>query len=196
MVWIDDFFRFRSDNQLPVDVVSTHPFPQDFAIDEPGALCASIFAAADSTLDDLRTLRRLVAASPHPNSEIQLTEWDSSPSPTDHAALFYNYPSELNVSLPVARTLEEADAGDAKGGAHSLAVHIEHLPARAKFTIEILDRGHGNAIFAWEQIGRPEPPNREQVKSLQAAATIPSRRTCRRTVTGHSTSRGRSSPGD
>ena len=35
-VWIDAFLRYRHDNHLPVDFVSTHPYPQDVAIDEPG----------------------------------------------------------------------------------------------------------------------------------------------------------------
>ncbi|HEX3472347.1 MAG TPA: hypothetical protein VHT28_14280, partial [Silvibacterium sp.] len=32
-VWIEDFLRYCHDNNLPVDFVSTHPYPQDFAID-------------------------------------------------------------------------------------------------------------------------------------------------------------------
>jgi xylan 1,4-beta-xylosidase len=84
-VWIDDFLHYCKQNNLPVDFVSTHPYPQDFAIDDPrlphgGQLRRSI----DATRDDLRLLRKVIDASPYPKAEIQLTEWSSSPSPTDH----------------------------------------------------------------------------------------------------------------
>jgi xylan 1,4-beta-xylosidase len=85
-IWIDDFLSFCKANNLPVDFVSTHPYPQDFAIDDPsmpkgGHFRRSIY----STRDDLRTLRKMIDASPYPHAEIQLTEWSSSPSPLDHS---------------------------------------------------------------------------------------------------------------
>jgi len=84
-IWIEDFLAYCKVNKLPVDFVSTHPYPQDFTIDDPrlpkgGHLRRSI----DSTRDDLRMLRQIIDASPYPHAEIQLTEWSSSPSPTDH----------------------------------------------------------------------------------------------------------------
>jgi xylan 1,4-beta-xylosidase len=54
-VWIEDFLRFCHDNQLPVDFVSTHPYPQDFAIDEPGMPKDKGYRRSiDSTRDDLQ----------------------------------------------------------------------------------------------------------------------------------------------
>jgi xylan 1,4-beta-xylosidase len=85
-VWIDDFRSYCHDNHLPVDFVSTHPYPQDFAIDESGMPKGKGYRRSiDSTRDDLRTMRRIIDASPYPKAEIHLTEWNSSPSPTDHS---------------------------------------------------------------------------------------------------------------
>jgi xylan 1,4-beta-xylosidase len=84
-IWIEDFFAYCKNNNLPVDFVSTHPYPQDFAIDQPGTPQGKSYRRSiDSTRDDLQTLRRMVDASPYPHAEIQLTEWSSSPSPLDH----------------------------------------------------------------------------------------------------------------
>jgi len=85
-VWIDAFLDYCSANHLPVDFVSTHPYPQDFAIDEPGSADKQhLRRSIDSTRDDLRTLREMIDKSAYPKAEIQLTEWNSSPSPNDYA---------------------------------------------------------------------------------------------------------------
>jgi xylan 1,4-beta-xylosidase len=84
-VWIDDFLSYCHANNLPVDFVSTHPYPQDFALAEPGApKPAGYRRSIDSTRDDLLLIRKIIDASPYPHAEIHLTEWNSSPSPTDH----------------------------------------------------------------------------------------------------------------
>jgi xylan 1,4-beta-xylosidase len=262
-IWIEDFLAYCQANHLPVDFVSTHPYPQDFAIDDASMPHGGHFRRSiDSTRDDLRTLRRIVDSSPYPQAEIQLTEWSSSPSPLDHThdslaaaaflaktnldsiglvdslsywtftdvfeenrktdsifhggfglinyqqivkpafhayrflnelgdelvsrtdgaivtrdkasgrivALAYNYPVEEKVSLPVTNSLEAADAIDASGSARSLAIHLHGLPANASFLVETLDRQHGDAVEAWEQMGQPEPPNPAQTEALRNAA--------------------------
>jgi xylan 1,4-beta-xylosidase len=262
-VWIDDFLRYCHDNHLPVDFVSTHPYPQDFAIDEPGMPKGKGYRRSiDSTSDDLRTMRRIIDASPYPNAEIHLTEWNSSPSPTDHShdslaaatfiaktnlesiglvdslaywtftdvfeenrntdsvfhggfglinyqgivkpafhgyrfmnelgdeilmqttggivsrdsesgrvsAVAYNYPPQIKVSLPVTRTQEAADSIDDDGSSRDFMLSLNHLPTNAPFLVETLDREHGDAITAWEAMGKPEPPNREQTAVLRKLA--------------------------
>jgi xylan 1,4-beta-xylosidase len=47
---------------------------------------------------------------------------------------------------------------------------LNHLPAGASFLVETLDKEHGDAITAWEAMGRPEPPNREQTAMLRKLA--------------------------
>jgi xylan 1,4-beta-xylosidase len=36
--------------------------------------------------------------------------------------------------------------------------------------VEVLDRQHGDAVTAWEAMGRPEPPTREQTAELRKLA--------------------------
>jgi xylan 1,4-beta-xylosidase len=84
-VWVESFLAYCKANDLPVDFVSTHPYPQDFKIDDPRLPNHDhLRRGIDSTRDDLRVLRQMIDASPYPHAEIQLTEWNSSPSPTDH----------------------------------------------------------------------------------------------------------------
>jgi xylan 1,4-beta-xylosidase len=271
-VWIEDFLRYCHANDLPVDFVSTHPYPQDFAIDEPGMPKGKGYRRSiNSTRDDLRTMRRIIDASPYPKAEIHLTEWNSSPSPTDHshdslaAATFivktnlesiglvdslsywtftdvfeenrntdsifhggfglinyqeivkpafqayrfmnelgdemlmqttggivsrsrktghitviaYNYPPEMKVSLPVTHTQEVADSIDNSGSSRDFSLNVNHLPAYASFLVETLDKEHGDAITAWEAMGRPEPPNREQTAVLRKMARNTNRQVVR-----------------
>jgi xylan 1,4-beta-xylosidase len=262
-VWINDFLSYCSQNHLPVDFVSTHPYPQDFAIDQPGVPERQHYRRSiDATRDDLRTIREIVNQSAYPKAEIQLTEWNSSPSPVDHAhdslaaaafvaktnlesiglvdslsywvftdvfeenrnidsvfhggfglinyqeivkpafhayrmmnelgdqflvrvpggivtrfsrtglisAMAYNYPPEMKASLPVSNTLQAADAIDDSGSARLFTLDLIHLPPGASFLIETLDRQHGDAVAAWETMGKPEPPNRKQTELLREEA--------------------------
>jgi xylan 1,4-beta-xylosidase len=207
-------------------------------------------------------LRRMIDSSAYPKAEIQLTEWSSSPSPTDHShdslaaaafiaktnlesiglvdslsywvftdvfeenrhtdsifhggfglinyqqivkpafhayrmmnqlgdqtlartvgglvssdsktgkisAVAYNYPAEMKVSLPLTDSVGEADKIDASGSQREFSLTLNHLPPNATFEIETLDREHGDAVAAWEQMGRPEPPTREQTEVLRKLA--------------------------
>jgi len=262
-VWIKDFLSYCKENDLPVDFVSAHPYPTDFAIDVPGMLKGSQRRRSiNATRDDLRTMRKIINASAYPKAEIDLTEWSSSPSAQDHThdslaagafvaktnlesiglvdslsywvftdvieenrntdsvfhggfglinrqeivkpafhayrmlnqlgdellaqtegavvtrhsktgkvtALAYNYPPEVTISLPVAKTLKEADAMDLSGSAREMEIHLTKLLPGASFEIETLDREHGDAVAAWEKMGKPEPPTREQAEALRKAA--------------------------
>lgn len=274
-IWINEFLAYAKAHDLPVDFVSTHPYPQDFAIDNGGAAGGKHFRRGiDATRDDLRMLRAIIDKSPYPKAGIELTEWNSSPSPVDHAhdslaaaafiaktnlestgqvdslsywtftdvfeenrktdsvfhggfglinyqeipkaafhayrmmnqlgdetlaqaegsivtrdrasgritALAYNYPS--TISMPVADTRDQADAFDASGTARPLRLHLTNLKPGATFTIETLDRDHGNAIQAWEKMGQPETPSREQTQALKAAAYATIKETVRADAKG------------
>ena len=261
-IWITEFLDYCYKNHLPVDFVSTHPYPQDFAIDQPGMSQQHYRRSIDATRDDLRTLREMIDRSPYPKAEIQLTEWSSSPSPVDHshdslaaatfvaktnlesiglvdslsywvftdvfeenrntdsifhggfglinyqeivkpafhayrmmnllgdqtlaqvpggivtrfsesgriAVMAYNYPPETKVSLPVSNSLEAADAIDDNGSAREFTLDLSHLPAGASFVVETLDKQHGDAVAAWEAMGKPEPPNQKQTELLREEA--------------------------
>ncbi|SDR30820.1 GH39 family glycosyl hydrolase [Thermostaphylospora chromogena] len=88
-VWIEDFIAWCAERRLPIDFISTHLYPTDFAFGADGK-GVQITRYADATFDDLTLLRRLLKDSPYPNAEIHITEWSTSPSSRDfiHDTLF------------------------------------------------------------------------------------------------------------
>jgi xylan 1,4-beta-xylosidase len=82
-VWIREFLAFCAERRLPLDFLSTHPYPTDYALDTTGTVSGRS-RPADSTRQDLEWLRRTMDAGPYPKAEIHLTEWSSSPSHRDH----------------------------------------------------------------------------------------------------------------
>jgi xylan 1,4-beta-xylosidase len=256
-IWIEDFFAYCQKNNLPVDFLSTHPYPSDFT-----ARGQTMHRSVNSTRDDLRLLRKMVGASPFPHAEIHLTEWSSSSSSRDHthdslpAAAFivkcnldsiglvdslsywtftdvfeeqgagntifhggfgminyqeipkpvfhgyrllnalgdellqqtdgaivtrdaksgrmvvlaYNYPVEVPYALPGTGSLEEADKITETGSARPLSITLSGLPPNAPVLIETLDKKHGNATGAWQAMGQPATPTREQTDALRKSA--------------------------
>lgn len=81
-VWIKDFLAFCEGEDLPVDFVSTHPYPTDFALDGHGESNGKS-RYKDSLYDDIMWLRDAIAKSAYPDAEIHLTEWSSSPTSRD-----------------------------------------------------------------------------------------------------------------
>jgi xylan 1,4-beta-xylosidase len=81
-VWIEDFIAFCAARELPVDFISTHPYPSDVAIHENG-MKRRFGRIAEATMRDLVWLRAAIDRSAYPKAEIHLTEWSSSPSPRD-----------------------------------------------------------------------------------------------------------------
>jgi xylan 1,4-beta-xylosidase len=88
-VWVEDFIAWCAERELPIDFVSTHLYPTDFAYGADGE-AVHIARYCDATFDDLNRLRGLVAKSPYPHAEIHITEWSTSPSARDfiHDSLF------------------------------------------------------------------------------------------------------------
>ncbi len=88
-VWIEDFIAWCVARDVPVDFISTHVYPTDFAYGADGR-GVHIARYADATFDDLTLLRDLVANSAYPDAEIHITEWSTSPSARDfmHDTLF------------------------------------------------------------------------------------------------------------
>ena len=81
-VWIEDFLSFCERHAVPVDFVSTHPYPTDFALDTSGVISGRS-RGVDALRQDLTWLKNIVCQSAYPEAEIHLTEWSSSPSPRD-----------------------------------------------------------------------------------------------------------------
>lgn len=81
-VWIEAFLDYCAKHRLPLDFVSTHPYPTDFAFDQTGRMKGRT-RNVDSTRQDMMWLKQTVQRSAYPNAEIHLTEWSSSPSARD-----------------------------------------------------------------------------------------------------------------
>ena len=81
-VWIEEFLAWCAERNLPVDFVTTHVYPTDYAFGVSGD-AKLISRYADATLDDLTMLERLVAESAYPKAEIHITEWSTTPSSRD-----------------------------------------------------------------------------------------------------------------
>jgi len=86
------------------------------------------------------------------------------------SAIAYNYPPEILVSLPVSQTLQDADKIDNSGSSREFSLDLSHLSPGTSLVIETLDKEHGDALVAWEAMGKPEPPNREQTALLRKLA--------------------------
>lgn len=89
-VWIQDFMSFCDRESLPVDFISTHPYPTDFPFDDATGKSQRVVRGRDSTRTDLQRLRQVVDAGPFPQAAIHCDEWGSSPSARDccHDHLF------------------------------------------------------------------------------------------------------------
>ncbi|WP_434035602.1 GH39 family glycosyl hydrolase [Formosa sp. 4Alg 33] len=255
-VWIEDFLEYCEKENLPVDFVSTHPYPTDYAFNPETGKGRGLTRYVNSLKLDLEWLNETISKSAYPNAEIHLTEWNTSPSsrdamhdrlpaaayivksnlecigltnslafwtftdifeekggaasifhggfgminyqglvkPSYHAyrmlhqlgdqkiykddylfvskkstdgkivALAYNYPKEYENAVPAGSDKRE------KGTSKKLDFTLTGLKAGAHFEIEILDKDHGNIHNYWEDMGKPEPPTREQIKTMKAYA--------------------------
>ncbi|OKO97460.1 Beta-xylosidase [Penicillium subrubescens] len=97
-VWVEHFLRWCHTRQLPVDFVSCHPYPTDWALDTSGSMSKRV-RGLEATPNDLQYLRQIVSQSAYPSAEIHLTEWSSSPSSRDHAH------DEVPAAIYIVRTM-------------------------------------------------------------------------------------------
>jgi len=126
-VWVKDFVNYCEKEKLPVDFISSHPYPTDFALDGHG-VTKGLSRSINATRDDLKWLRDYVDKSPYPNAEIHLTEWSSSPSPRDCS---HDY-------LPAAAYVVKTNL-DSTGLVDSLSYWV--------FTDVFEESGAGDSIF-------------------------------------------------
>ena len=252
-VWIEDFLKYCKKENLPVDFVSCHPYPTDYAFNPETGKGKGLTRYVGSVKEDLEWLKSTIAKSNFPNVELHLTEWHTSPSsrdpmhdrlpaatyivksnldcigltnslalwtftdifeekggassifhggfgminfqglvkPSYHAyrmlhqlgdeklykddylfvsknsknnnivALAYNYPKEYENAVPAGSDKRET------GTAKKLNFTLKGLKAGSNFVVEILDKDHGNIHNFWEDMGKPEPPTREEIKVMK-----------------------------
>ena len=82
-VWIEDFLHYCEKENLPVDFISTHPYPTDYALDPETGRGKGAIRYVHSLKDDLQWLRQQLADSKYPEAEIHLTEWSTGPNSRD-----------------------------------------------------------------------------------------------------------------
>ncbi|MEO5914379.1 MAG: beta-xylosidase [Luteolibacter sp.] len=262
-VWLDEFLAWCVKEKLPVDFVSCHPYPTDWALDEHGH-GSKLTRGVNATPTDLKLLRSIIDQSAFPDAEIHLTEWNSSSSPRDfthdflqaatfivkanlesigmvdslaywtftdifeeggagdtifhggfgminvlgivkpsfHAyrmlgglgdellvtsdcgvvtrdsvsgkvrALAFHYPPEMPLSVPASfGDREKAYETLGLGREEEFHLELSGLKPGASLLIELLDANHGNAMAAWNAIGAPEEPTREQAGFLRQVST-------------------------
>jgi xylan 1,4-beta-xylosidase len=83
-VWIEDFLNYCHEHHLPVDFISTHPYPTDFALDGQKHTKGKS-RKLDSLHEDISWLLKVISESDYKDAEIHLSEWSSSPSSRDYS---------------------------------------------------------------------------------------------------------------
>ncbi len=76
-----------------------------------------------------------------------------------------------NYAPPVGDTAVYTK-GKPKGAVKHYDVNVSHLGAATKATVYRLDENHGNAVAAFDRMGRPDFPSREQIAQLRAAGNM------------------------
>lgn len=127
-VWIEDFIAYCEKDNLPVDFITTHPYPTDYALDPETGRGKDAIRYVHSLKDDITWLHKQLAKSNYPNAEIHLTEWSTSPNSRDR----------MHDLLPPAAYIIKANL-DCLGMANSLMYWT--------FTDVFEEKGGGETIF-------------------------------------------------
>lgn len=127
-VWIEEFLRYCEKENLPVDFISTHPYPTDYALDPETNRGKDAIRYVHSLRDDINWLKKQLAASKYPDAEIHLTEWSTSPNSRDR----------MHDILPPAAYIIKSNL-DCLGMVHSLMYWT--------FTDVFEEKGGGETIF-------------------------------------------------
>jgi xylan 1,4-beta-xylosidase len=76
-----------------------------------------------------------------------------------------------NYAAPVGDTADYTP-GEPKGDVKHFDVDITHLSGSASASVWRLDETHGNVIAAFDRMGRPAFPSREQIQQLREAGKM------------------------
>lgn len=127
-VWIEDFLKYCKKENLPVDFVSCHPYPTDYAFNPETGKGKGLTRYVQSVKEDLEWLNRTIAKSDFPDVELHLTEWHTSPSSRD----------AMHDRLPAAAYIVKSNL-DCIGLTNSLALWT--------FTDIFEEKGGASSIF-------------------------------------------------
>lgn len=126
--WMEEFLAYCTSENLPLDFITTHPYPTDYALDPESGRSKGATRYVNSTKDDIIWLHKILAKSKYPNAEIHLTEWSTSPNSRDC----------MHDNLPAAAYILKANL-DCIGLTNSLAYWT--------FTDIFEEKGGGESIF-------------------------------------------------
>jgi len=76
-----------------------------------------------------------------------------------------------NYTAPLGDTASYTP-GEPRGAVKHFDVDVAHLSADARATVWRLDQEHGNAVAAFDKMGRPALPSREQITQLRSAGKM------------------------
>lgn len=127
-VWIEEFLAYCQKHNLPVDFVSCHAYPTDYALDPVTGAGKDAIRYVHSLRDDLRWLKDVVSKSAYPEAEVHITEWSTSPNSRD----------KMHDLLPPAAYIIKANVENA-GQANSIMYWT--------FTDIFEEKGGGESIF-------------------------------------------------
>ncbi|RED94619.1 GH39 family glycosyl hydrolase [Marinoscillum furvescens] len=127
-VWIEDFLEYCEKEKLPVDFVTTHPYPTDYPFNPRTGKGKDFSRYVNSTKDDIEWLNKVISESAFPDAEIHLTEWNTSPNSRD----------AMHDFLPPAAYITKVNL-DCIGLTNSLAFWT--------FTDIFEEKGGGQSIF-------------------------------------------------
>lgn len=126
--WMEEFIDFCTRENLPLDFITTHPYPTDYALDPETGRGKDAARYVHSTKDDMNWLHSVLKKSKYPNAEIHLTEWSTSPNSRD----------AMHDHLPAAAYIMKVNL-DCLGLANSLSYWT--------FTDVFEEKGGGETIF-------------------------------------------------
>jgi xylan 1,4-beta-xylosidase len=109
--WVADFIAHCSTQNVPLDFISTHIYPQDEWVEYPG-LRGSPHKPGMYVPDVVRGVRETVRRSAMPDLEIDLTEWNSLTPLPDGSVAWADNPCLDNISA-AAEVCDLATAVDA-----------------------------------------------------------------------------------
>lgn len=127
-IWIEEFIDYCHRRKLPIDFISCHAYPTDYALDPITKHGKDAIRYVHSLRDDLRWARDIIKRSPYPNAELHITEWSTSPNSRDL----------MHDLLPPAAYIVKANLENA-GGAGSIMYWT--------FTDIFEEKGGGEEIF-------------------------------------------------
>lgn len=89
--YLEEFIKYCYENNVPLDYVSSHPYPTNFPNNQVDGYDLNFKWREDNALKlDATYIKNLVVNSPFPDIEIHLNEWSSTPGQKDkiHDSVF------------------------------------------------------------------------------------------------------------